>query len=114
MSKVCSIFLAVAALLTIAIPSGIAISAPISIEESLQLVQGCPRGYDFDYRTGRCYRDWDRDDYGYRYRHRRRYDDYPYGYHDCPPGMNRIDGRCIPSRRCPPGYNDYNGRCVPS
>jgi hypothetical protein len=80
----------------------------------LVLVQGCPRGYNFSYRTGRCYpayRENYRDDrYGYG--------GGGYGYYACPPGTNPnpYDGRCVWSGgvRCPPGYNALGGRCVPN
>jgi hypothetical protein len=71
----------------------------------LVLVQHCPRGYNFSYRTGRCYlasRENYRDSYrGPYYRE--------YGGHG---GYGGYGGY----GRCPRGYNlNYNtGRCYPA
>jgi hypothetical protein len=62
----------------------------------LLLVQGCPRGYNFSYRTGRCYPAYlenYRDSYREGY-----YREYG-GYGRCPRGYNRNynTGRCYPA-----------------
>ena len=65
----------------------------------LILAQGCPRGYDFNYRSGRCYPN--RGDRGRSYRSERYsdYDDRPrYGWRG---GV-----------ACPRGYDSHRGRCV--
>jgi hypothetical protein len=93
-------------------PISKAASNSIKQNSLLVLVQGCPRGYNFSYRTGRCYP---------AYRENYRGDGYGgggYGYYACPPGTNPnpYDGRCVWSGgvRCPPGYNALGGRCVPN
>jgi hypothetical protein len=112
MSTIRAILLAAAVCATGGMLTSAANTAPISKaalisitqNSSLVLVQGCPPGYNFSYRTGRCY-----PAYLENYRH---------GYHACPPGTNPspYDGRCVWSGgvRCPPGYNALAGRCVPN
>jgi hypothetical protein len=82
----------------------------------LVLVQGCPRGYNFSYQTGRCY-PAHRENYRYR-GDRYGYGGDGYGYYGCPPGTNPnpYDGRCVwgGGVPCPPGYNALGGRCVPN
>jgi hypothetical protein len=72
----------------------------ITQHPSLLLVQYCPRGYNFSYRTGRCYLA-SRENYR---------DSYRGGYYREYGGYGGYGGRC------PRGYDfNYNtGRCYPN
>lgn len=77
----------------------------ISPDAPFDLVQACPRGFNYSYRSGRCLpadRGYRRGYYGGG------------GYNACPPGTNPYGGRCVwgGGVACPPGYNALGGRCV--
>jgi hypothetical protein len=128
MFKNAVIGLSFAAALLITVDAGAALPlAPAGLsttaEYGLTPVQGCPRGYDFNPRTGRCYPnrrdsrgnyrgDYYREDYrGYR---GPAYGGPGYG---CPFGTNPLpNGQCVPAGGawCPRGYNSIEGRCYPN
>jgi hypothetical protein len=101
---------------------------PNPIQSHLTMVAGCPRGYDYDTRTGQCFPNRSgghqrhegpqRHRSSPRYYHERsNYRGYYDGGYGCPYGTNPLpNGECVPAggASCPPGYNALYGRCYPA